>query len=49
MTITLRVKNTEERDKLHETAEAEGFSTMAAWAMYHLRNQMKQTMAEDQK
>lgn len=45
--ITLIASDAEERDRFHKAAKAEGFSTMAAWGMYHLRNQAKQTLAEE--
>ncbi|MEO2017255.1 MAG: hypothetical protein ABGZ53_23100 [Fuerstiella sp.] len=46
-TITLITKGEEEREHFREAAEAEGFSTLAAWVMYHLRNQAKQTLSDE--
>ncbi len=49
VTLTLRVKNAVEHETLIRAAEKEGFSTLTACMLYHLRNQAKQTLADDDK
>lgn len=44
--ISLYPKSVEEREQFRSAAEEEGFGSMAAWMMYHLRNQAKQTLAD---
>lgn len=46
LTITLYPKSEGEREAFRSAAEAEGFTTMAAWMMYHLRNKAKETLAD---
>lgn len=41
---SVRFKSEDEREEFKRAAEVEGFSTMSAWMMYHLRNQAKQTL-----
>jgi len=48
VTLTLRLKTEAERDEFKEVADLEGFSTVSAWIMYHLRAQVRKTLADNQ-
>ena len=41
---TLRYKSEQEREEFHRAAELEGFSTTAAWMMFHLRRHARETL-----
>ena len=41
--LTLRLQSESEREEFHDTARSEGFTTTAAWAMWHLRRAVKES------
>jgi len=46
-TTTLRFKTEGERQRFHDAAEQEGFTTLNAWMMFHLRAQVRKTLGDD--
>lgn len=46
--MSIRFRSEEERESFSEAAELEGFSTVSAWIMFHLRAQVKKTLGDNQ-
>jgi hypothetical protein len=41
---TIRFQSNAEQEMFRSAAKSEGFTTLQAWIMYHLRRQAKQTL-----